>query len=125
VTPVASPSDVDGTGTIPGLHGGQAEFDLGVSLHKSKKKMKISGNVIFNDPSSNISFRSTNITTLTFNDNHQAHIAGSGKLGKTNVSFAVDVVDNGSPGINDLFSIHLSNGYSNSGSPLTGDISIR
>jgi hypothetical protein len=57
-------------------------------------------------------------------DGNQAHIAGTGKAGKKNVSFTVDVTDNGYPGTNDFFSIHLSNGYSASGTVVSGDISI-
>jgi hypothetical protein len=63
------------------------------------------------------------VTTLTFNGN-QAHIAGTGRVGNKKVSFTVDVTDNGYPGINDIFSIHLSNGYSASGNVVSGDISI-
>jgi hypothetical protein len=38
--------------------------------------------------------------------------------------FTADVIDNGYPGNNDLFSIHLSNGYSASGNVVTGDLSV-
>jgi hypothetical protein len=62
-------------------------------------------------------------TSLRFNGN-QAHFTGTGKIGKTKVSFTVDVTDNGEPGTNDFFSIQFSNGYSASGYPLNGDISI-
>ena len=88
-----------------------------------KKKSKIIGGIAYDDPASGLSFRSTKVTTLTFNGN-QAHIGGSGKVGKTSVSFTVDAIDNGSPGTNDFFSIHLSTGYSASGNVEAGDITI-
>jgi len=82
------------------------------------------GSVSYNDPATPLSFHSTKLTGLTFNGN-QAHITGTGKIGKTRVSCTVDVTDNGSPGTNDFFSIQLSNGYSASGQLLSGDIQIR
>ena len=85
--------------------------------------MKIIGNVMYDDPVTPISFHSTKITSLIFNGN-QAHIAGRGKIGKMRVSFSCDVTDNGYPGTLDFFSIHLSNGYSASGNPTSGDITI-
>ena len=88
-----------------------------------KNKTKIIGGLGYDDPASGISFRTTKVTTLTFNGN-SAHIAGAGKNGKARVSFTVDAIDNGSPGTLDFFSIHLSNGYSASGNPVTGDITI-
>jgi hypothetical protein len=63
------------------------------------------------------------VTSLSFNGN-QAHITGTGKISKTKGSFTVDVTDNAEPGTNDFFSIQFSNGYSASGYPLNGDISI-
>jgi len=89
----------------------------------SKKKMKIMGSVSYDDPATPLSFHSTNITILNFSGN-QAHIGGSGKIGKSKVTFTVDVTDNGYPGTNDFFSIHFSNGYSASGNPTTGGVQI-
>ena len=83
------------------------------------------GNVMFDDPATPLSFHSTKMVMLTFNGN-QAHIAGRGKANGANVSFTVDVTDNGYPGplVFDFFSIHLSNGYSASGNLTSGDITI-
>jgi len=47
-----------------------------------------------------------------------------GGHGKKTMSFTVDATDNGYPGTHDLYSIHLGNGYSNSGTVDSGDISI-
>ena len=94
-----------------------------MTLQKTQKKTKIIGNVMYDDPVTPISFHSTKITTLTFNGN-QAHIAGRGKANGANVTFTVDATDNGYPGAEDFFSIHLSNGYSASGNLTSGDITI-
>lgn len=94
-----------------------------MKLQTTSRKTVITGYFTYDDPGSGVSFSPTNITTLTFNGN-QAHIAGSGKIGKKNVTFTVDVTDNGYPGVNDFFSIQLSNGYSASGNVVSGDISI-
>jgi hypothetical protein len=121
---VLNPTDVDGHGTIAGPHGGQASFDLGVALQKTKKKTKLIGSVMYNDPATPFSISSSKITSLTFSGN-SAHITGTAKLSKKNqLSFTVDVIDNGSPGTNDFFSIQVSNGYSASGNLTSGDISI-
>jgi hypothetical protein len=100
-----------------------ANFQLNVKLVKSKKKTAISGYFTYNDPNSGVSFNATNITVLTFSGN-SAHIAGNIGRGRKTTSFTLDVTDNGFPGTNDLFSLHLSNGYSASGNVVSGDISI-
>jgi len=83
----------------------------------------IAGYFTYNDPSSKVSFTATSITTLTINGN-SAHIAGTAGAGKKKVSFVVDVIDNGYPGTKDFFSIQLGNGYSASGTVVSGDIFI-
>jgi hypothetical protein len=94
-----------------------------VKLQKTKKKSVITGYFTYSDPASGVSFSPSKITTLIFNGN-QGHIAGTGRAGNKKVSFTVDVTDNGFPGTNDFFSIHLGNGYSASGNVVSGDISI-
>ena len=88
-----------------------------------KKKTKLFGSFSYNDPATPISYNSTKITSLSFNGN-QAHVSGTGKIGKKKVSFTLDVTDNGNPGTNDFFSVHFSNGYSASGFLTSGNISI-
>ena len=100
-----------------------ANFQLNVKLAAGKKKPVITGYVTYNDPGSHVSFSSTAITTLVITGNH-AHIAGTGGAGKKTISFVVDVIDNGFPGTNDSFSIQLGNGYSASGTVVSGDIFI-
>jgi hypothetical protein len=122
-TPSHAATQVDGTGSIVGPHGNQASFRLDCKL-QSGKKTGITGSLSYSDSASGIFFASTRVTTLTFNGN-SAHIAGTGRNNRQNVSFTVDVTDNGSPGNNDFFSIHLSNGYSASGNLVSGDLSVQ
>ena len=86
-----------------------------------KKKSKLVGRLFYDDPATPISFHSMKITSLSFSGN-TAHITGTGKIGKTKISFTLDVVDNGQSG--DYFSISLSNGYSASGFLTSGNITI-
>jgi len=90
----------------------------------SKKKTKIIGSVTYQDPGVPFTFRSTKVTSLSFNGN-MAHLAGNGKIGKMKVSFTLDVTDNTLDGTGDFFSIHFSNGYSASGFLTSGNISVR
>ncbi len=105
-------------------HGGQSTFNFNISLQKSKKKTKIIGSFSYSDPVTPLSFSSNKITSLTFNGN-QAHVTGTAKLGKkSQISFTVDVTDNGSPGTLDVFSLSVSNDYSVSGHPTSGNIML-
>ena len=81
------------------------------------------GTFSYDDPCRPLSFRALKLTSLTFNGN-TAHFTGTGKIGKQKITFSVDVIDNGQPGTNDFFSIHVSNGYSASGFLTSGDIAI-
>jgi hypothetical protein len=97
---------------------------MDVRMQNNKKKPQIMGTLSYDDPTAGFSFSSSKITTLTFNRN-QAHLTGTAKVSKkSQISFSVDVTDNGSLGTNDFFSIQLSNGYSASGNLVTGDITI-
>jgi hypothetical protein len=94
-----------------------------VKFQELKKKTKLVGSFSYSDPAAPLFFSSMKITSLTFNGN-EAHITGSGKIGKTKVTFTLDVTDNGDPGTNDFFSVHFSNGYSASGYLTSGNLSI-
>lgn len=115
---------VEGSGSIAGPHGGQADFSMDVKFQKSKKATKLIGSFSYSDPGSSVSISANKISSLSFNGN-QAHFTGTAKLGKKSVSFTVDVTDNGTPGTLDFFSIHLSTGYSASGNLTSGDLEIR
>jgi len=116
---------VDGNGSIAGPHGGQATFHIDVKFQQVGKRTTLTGSFSYSDPASNVSINSSSVSSLTFNGN-QAHFTGPRTAGRRApaISFTVDVTDNGTPGTNDIFSIHLSNGYSASGNLDSGDIQI-
>jgi hypothetical protein len=94
-----------------------------VKFEKVKKTTKLVGSFSYSDPASGVSVSSSKVTSLTFSGN-TAHFTGTAKQGKKSVSFTVDVADNG-PGTSDIFTIHLSTGYSASGNLTSGDISVQ
>jgi hypothetical protein len=95
-----------------------------VKFQKSKKAQKIIANVNFTDAAAGVTIHASKISNLTF-DGNEAHFTGTGKQGRKPVSFTVDAIDNGTPGTFDSFSIHLSTGYSASGTLTSGDIHIQ
>ena len=96
---------------------------MDVKFQRSGKKTIPVGSFTYSDPASHVSINSSSIATLTFNGNH-AHFTGPKVVRSGTLSFTVDVTDNGVPGTNDIFSVHLSNGYSASGNLTSGDIQI-
>jgi hypothetical protein len=94
---------------------------MDVKFQKVKKKTKFIGSFSYDDPATPLSLNSTKITSLTFNGN-QAHFTGTAKIGKSKVTFTVDVTDNGVS--NDFFSLQVSNGYSASGYLTSGHIAV-
>jgi hypothetical protein len=114
---------VHGDGTIA-ASGGQASFRLDAQRQKQKNKFKLKGSFSYSDPAAGISFSNGKLSSLTITGNH-ATVRGTAKLGRrNNVSFTVDVTDNGTPGILDTFSVSLSNGYSAGGNLTSGNITI-
>ena len=110
-------------GTISGPNESQASFSVDARFQTNKKKTKLIGSVTYEDPGVPFTFRSTKVTSLSFNGN-MAHLAGNGKIGKKKVSFTCDVTDNSLDGTGDFFSISFSNGYSASGFLTSGNINI-
>jgi len=120
---------VDGSGSVfvgeatlvsGGQAGGQATF----SLHAQKsRKGKTQGNFTYSDPAAPLSFSATKLSSLVITGNH-AQFGGKAKLGKSKITFTVDVTDNGDPGTLDTFSISVSTGYSAGGSLNSGNIQI-
>jgi hypothetical protein len=92
-------------------------------------KVTITGSFSYSDPAAPLAFSAKKITVVTFTGNH-ASFGGTAKIPKTsvaraqNVTFTVNVVDNGVPGTSDTFSISVSNGYSAGGNLTSGDILI-
>ena len=110
---------VSGRGSIDG-QGDEATFQF----HAKQSDDRPTGSLSFSDPAAGISITETEVRTLTFNAN-SADMGGTERLGDgTRVTYSVTVADNSSDGSTDTFSITLSNGYSASGTLLTGDIRI-
>jgi hypothetical protein len=109
----------DGQGDIRGEKGGSAHF----RFHHDDCNEEPDSEV-FSDPSSGTDFQSTQVTSATFDDvAHSVTIAGWGVDNGLRVAFTIVAVDSSlvPPG---LFSITLSNGYSNSGKLLDGSITL-
>ena len=78
----------------------------------------------FCDPAAGMCMTKGKIQSLSITGN-TASFSGVGRLDNgTKVTFSVNVTDNGEPGISDTISISLTNGYSASGTLISGDIRI-
>jgi len=110
----------DGEGDEPGKNGGTAHF----RFHHDDCNQE-PDTEDFSDPGSGTDFHSTKVTSATFDDvAHSVTIAGWGVNNGSQVAFTIVAVDSSlvPPG---LFSITLSNGYSNSNNLLAGTITLK
>jgi hypothetical protein len=111
--------EADGNGDEPGRIGGKAHF----SFHHDDCNQQPDSED-FSDPGSGTDFHSTQVKSATFdNVAHSVTIAGLGTNNGLPVAFTIVAVDSTlvPPG---LFSITLSNGYTNSGKLLDGSIAV-
>src|SRR5712692_8866856 len=111
--------EADGEGDEPGKNGGTAHFRF---HHDDCNQEPDSED--FSDPHSGTDFHSAKVTSATFNGvAHTVTIAGLGTNNGLPVAFTIVAVDSSlvPPG---MFSITLSDGYSNTGSLLTGSITL-
>jgi hypothetical protein len=109
----------DGDGDEPGKNGGSAHFHF---HHDDCNQQPDSED--FSDRGSGIDFHSTQVTSATFDNlTHSVTIAGLGTNNGLPVAFTIVAVDSTlvPPG---LFSITLSDGYSNIGNLLDGSIAL-
>jgi hypothetical protein len=109
----------DGKGDIPGRNGGAASF----SMHEDDCNHP-GDSADFSDPGSGTNFKGTQVTSVTRDDAaHSVTIAGLGTNNGLPVAFTIVAVDSTlvPPG---MFSITLSNGYTNSGNLLDGSITL-
>jgi len=107
----------DGNGDDAGNKGGSAHF----GFHEDDCDQQPESES-FSDPSSGTNFQSTQVTSVGYDDvAHTVTIAGLGTNNGLPVAFTIVAVDSSlvPPG---LFSITLSDGYSNSGNLLDGSI---
>jgi hypothetical protein len=110
----------DGDGDVPGNKGGSAHFHF----HEDNCNLQPDSED-FSDPSSGTDFHSTQVTSVAYDTvTHTVTIAGLGTDNGLPVAFTIVGMDSSlvPPG---LFSITLSDGYSNSGNLLTGSITLR
>jgi len=117
----ASSREADGAGDEAGKNGGIAQMDFHEDDCNQQPEKED-----FSDPGAGIDFHATQVLAVTYDEvAHTVTIAG---LGNNNailpVAFTIIAVDSSAvpPG---MFSISLSNGYSNSGSLLSGTITLR
>jgi len=109
----------DGNGDEPGNKGGSAHF----SFHEDDCNQQPESED-FSDPSSGTDFHSTQVNSVAYdNVAHTVTIAGLGTNNGFSVAFTIVAVDSSlvPPG---LFSITLSDGYINTGSLLSGSITL-
>jgi hypothetical protein len=112
--------EADGNGDEHGNKGGSAHF----SFHEDDCNLQ-PGSEDFSDPGSGTDFHSTQVNSVAYdNVAHTVTIAGLGTNNGLPVAFTIVAVDSSlaPPG---SFSITLSDGYINSGSLLSGSITLR
>jgi hypothetical protein len=110
----------DGNGSIHGKDSGTATF----SFDEDSCENQDVESEQFDDPGSGTDFRSTQISAVTFDDvANTVTIVGTGTDNGIPVAFTIVGVDNG-PSLPGVFSITLSDGYSNTGTLLSGSIQL-
>jgi hypothetical protein len=110
----------DGDGDVPGNKGGSAHFHF----HEDDCNLQPESES-FSDPSTGTDFHSTQVTSVAYDTvTHTVTIAGLGTNNGLPVAFTIVAVDSSlvPPG---LFSITLSNGYSNINNLLAGTITLK
>jgi hypothetical protein len=104
---------VTGGGAIAGT-AGDASFAL-------NPDQTLHGKVNYVDNGAGVNFRSTRITSLTFDDaTHRATVKGNGVVGNQQVTFTATVTDASV----DTFGIEVSTGYKRGGPLTRGNVTI-
>lgn len=128
IPPVASCEDfVTGggsiAGTVGGNHHGTDKATFGVS--GGIKQGDFWGQLSYDDHGAGVKVKSTSVTNYLVIDSMTRQIEGVARInGAGSYNYTVVVVDNGEPGVNDTFSIVLSNGYAASGTLTGGNIQL-
>jgi len=111
----------DGQGDIKGRGKGNEKFNVQAHRCKDGSPDQISSS----DPDVGMNFSSTQILAKVFDlGSNSATIIGTGTDNSTPVTFVAVVVDNGS-GSTDTFSLTLSDGYSNAGTLIDGNVTVQ
>ncbi len=111
-----------GGGWIPIGNGkGTFGFVAGYKDHQTSP----SGNLVYIDHTIGMKVKATSVTSYTGSGNTRTFGGDASINGASGYTYSVTVVDNGEPGAgHDTFSIHLSTGYSASGTLGGGNIEI-
>ncbi|PYX85054.1 MAG: hypothetical protein DMG70_04930, partial [Acidobacteria bacterium] len=113
--------EADGDGHIQGENSGQASFHVDEDPCEDGNPEAVDAK----DPSGNMDFHSTKTLSLAFDEvAHTMTVAGVGLNNGVPVTFTAVAVDNGQTAL-DMFSLTLSDGYSNSGYLLDGNVTLR
>jgi hypothetical protein len=112
--------EADGEGDERGKHGGSAHF----SVHEDDCDRQ-DDSEDYSDPGSGTDFHSTQVNSATYDDvAHTVTIVGLGTNNGLPVTFTIVAADS-SLAARGLFSITLSDGYTNSGNLLDGSIALQ
>lgn len=113
---------VTGGGWISGTpSGGMANFGVAGGIRAGT----FWGHLTYLDHGWNMKVKGTSVTVYKVVNETMRHIEGLAEVnGQAGYMYSVDVTDNGEPGINDKFSISLSDGYHASGQLAGGNIQI-
>jgi hypothetical protein len=112
-------NQADGEGDEPGKNGGSAHF----RVHEDSCNQQGDGES-YSDPDAGTDFRSTEVDSAVYDPvAHTVTIAGKGANNGSPVTFTIVAADS-SLVPSGLFSITLSDGYSNSGHLLSGSITL-
>ena len=115
----AASHQAGGKGHVNGKKSGQASFSFNYD-----DSTQPTGSASFNDAGSGVNFQSTQVPAATFNSvAHTVTLTGSGTDNGRPVTYTIVAADSSlaAPG---LFSITLSDGYSDSGNLLDGSITV-
>jgi len=82
------------------------------------------GHLSYIDHGQKLKVKGTGVTAYAVTGPTSRHIEGTCEINGVAGTYAVDVADNGEPGSNDTFAIHLSNGYAASGNLAGGNIQL-
>ena len=111
--------EAGGKGHVNSKRSGQATFSFGYD-----DSVQPTGSASYSDSGSGINFQSTQLPTATFDEaGHIVSLTGSGTNNGSPVTYSISAADSSlaAPG---LFTITLSNGYSNTGTLLDGSITV-
>jgi hypothetical protein len=83
------------------------------------------GHLVYIDHGTDMKVKGTGITAYTIVDANTRRIEGPCEINQVGgATFVVEVADNGEPGIDDTFTITLSNGYTTTGTLVGGNIQL-